>query len=97
MTAFSQLLASLAVLNVRMSLNRLLIVTAAVLLALSFKPARSQEAIESKPTTEEPTIETTPIPGEQPAEEKPAESSTSKTTTEEAPQKKSKKKAPVER
>jgi len=96
LTAFSQLLASLAVLNVRMSLNRLLIVTAAVLLSLSFKPARSQEAIESKPTTEEPTIETTPIPREQPAEEKPADSSTSKTTTEEAPQKKSKKKAPVE-
>ena len=78
-----------------MSLNRLLIVTVAVLLSLSFKPARSQEAIESKPTTEEPTVETTPIPREQPAEENPAESP-SQTAPEETAKKKSKKKAAPE-
>jgi hypothetical protein len=53
--------------------HRLLVVIVAVLLSLSLKPARPQEAIESKPSAEEPIVETTPIP-EPPAEGTPAES-----------------------
>jgi type IV secretory pathway VirB10-like protein len=80
-----------------MTSYRVLIITLAIVVSVSLKSARSQEAVESKPDriTEEPTIETAPTPQEQPAEEKRTETS-SQTTGEETPKKKTKKKAPTE-
>jgi hypothetical protein len=82
-----------------MTSYRILIITLAVLVSVSLKSVRSQEAIESRPgsSSEEPTIETAPPPQEPPVEEKRTESTpqpaAEETTT---PKKKTKRKAAPE-
>jgi hypothetical protein len=78
-----------------MNCRRLAIVSLAILSSLTFKSARSQEALE-------PTVETTALPTPipqtqpQPPAEEPSETKATETRAEETPKKKTKKKVPVE-
>jgi hypothetical protein len=77
-----------------MNCSRLLITTLAILLSLSLRSVRSQEAVESRP--EEPTIELTPTPTEQTTEETRAENAPEAAAKEKSTKRTNKKAAPEE-